>query len=156
MVKYYNFDIVFAEIPDEVTLALNITNCPNRCPGCHSPHLQTDAGQILDDLELLALLACYGPSVTCVCFMGGDAAPQEIVRLAGLVRQTRPLLRVGWYSGRDTLPEGIASQSFDYIKLGSWVEALGPLTSPTTNQRLYKVGPNGVLEEITERLRHRP
>ena len=35
MVRFYNFDIVFAEIPDEVTLAINITGCPYRCPGCH-------------------------------------------------------------------------------------------------------------------------
>ena len=30
MVRYHNFDIVFAEIPCETTLAINITNCPNR------------------------------------------------------------------------------------------------------------------------------
>lgn len=45
MVRYHNFDIVFAEIPDETTLAINITNCPNRCPGCHSPHLQRDGAR---------------------------------------------------------------------------------------------------------------
>ena len=83
MVRYHNFDIVFAEIPGETTLAFNITNCPNRCPGCHSPHLTADEGRVLDDAELLALLACYGRSVTCVSFMGGDAEPQEIARLAG-------------------------------------------------------------------------
>lgn len=153
MVRYHNFDVVFAEIPGEVTLALNITACPNRCPGCHSPHLQADAGRMLDDAELAALLARYAGSVTCVCFMGGDAAPHQIARLAALVRQTHPALRVGWYSGRDTLPEGIAPASFDYIKLGGWVEALGPLTSPATNQRLYRVDPSGALEDITARFR---
>lgn len=75
VVRYYNFDIVFAEIPGETTLAINIANCPNRCPGCHSPHLQADAGHVLDAAELRALLERYGRSVTCVCFMGGDAAP---------------------------------------------------------------------------------
>ena len=29
MVRYHNFDVVFAEIPGETTLALNITGCPN-------------------------------------------------------------------------------------------------------------------------------
>ena len=39
MLKYVNTDIVFQEIPDEVTLAVNISNCPCRCPGCHSQYL---------------------------------------------------------------------------------------------------------------------
>ena len=133
VVRYYNFDIVFAEIPGETTLAINIANCPNRCPGCHSPHLQADAGHVLDAPELRALLERYGRSVTCVCFMGGDAAPHRIARLAEVVRQV-----------------------FDYIKLGGWVESLGPLTSPTTNQRLYRIGPAGAMEDITEQFRHKP
>ena len=87
MVRYHNFDIVFAEIPDETTLAINITNCPNRCPGCHSPHLQRDGGERLDAEALQGLLDRYGRSVTCVCFMGGDAAPHEIARLAETVRR---------------------------------------------------------------------
>lgn len=78
MVRYHNFDVVFAEIPGETTLALNITGCPNRCPGCHSPHLQADEGRVLDEAELLGLLARYGRSVTCVAFMGGDAGPHKI------------------------------------------------------------------------------
>lgn len=91
VVRYYNFDIVFAEIPGETTLAINIANCPNRCPGCHSPHLQADAGHVLDAPELRALLERYGRSVTCVCFMGGDAraAPDRPAgggRAAGVAR----------------------------------------------------------------------
>ena len=131
VVRYYNFDIVFAEIPGETTLAINIANCPNRCPGCHSPHLQADAGHVLDAAELRA-------------------------RLAEVVRQELPVLHVGWYSGRQELPEGFAPQVFDYIKLGGWVESLGPLTSPTTNQRLYRIGPAGAMEDITEQFRHKP
>lgn len=100
MVRYHNFDIVFAEIPCETTLAINITNCPNRCRGCHSLHLQADMGRVLDEAELCGILARYGRSVTCVCFMGGDAAPHEIAALADVVRQKFPVLHTGWYSGR--------------------------------------------------------
>ena len=39
MLKYANFDIVFQEVPEEVTLAINISNCPNQCPGCHSKNV---------------------------------------------------------------------------------------------------------------------
>ena len=153
MVRFYNFDIVFAEIPDEVTLAINITGCPCRCPGCHSPHLQTDCGDMLDDSALQALLERYGAGITCVCFMGGDAAPHEIVRLSDKVRELRPALRTGWYSGRDTLPEGIDAATFDYVKLGGYVQTYGGLYSPTTNQRMYAVSRDGTMTDITARFR---
>ena len=156
MVRYHNFDVVFAEIPDETTLAINITGCPNRCPGCHSPHLQRDEGRPLDDAELRALLSRSGESVTCVCFMGGGAAPHESAALAEVGRQECPVLHTGWYSGRAWLPEGLRPQSVDDIKLGGWVEELGPLTSPTTNQRLYRVGKEGAMQDITELFRRRP
>lgn len=151
MVKYWNYDIVFAEFPDETTLALNITGCPNRCPGCHSPHLQTDCGQVLDESELRGLLDRYGAAVTCVGFMGGDAAPKEIEQLASFVRDGWPHLRIGWYSGRSELPPEIRPERFDYIKLGPWVETLGPLTAPTTNQRFYRIRPDGSMEDMTAR-----
>ncbi|MDE7305146.1 MAG: anaerobic ribonucleoside-triphosphate reductase activating protein [Alistipes sp.] len=149
MLRFHNFDVVFAEIPGETTLAVNLTGCPNRCPGCHSPHLQGRGGQALDDDALRALLGRYGRSVTCVCFMGGDAEPAEVARLAGVVRRTMSQLRTGWYSGRAELPAGLAPQSFDYIKLGPWIEARGPLSSPATNQRFYRVASDGTMEDAT-------
>ena len=39
MLKYVNTAVVFQEIPDEVTLAINISGCPCRCPGCHSHNI---------------------------------------------------------------------------------------------------------------------
>lgn len=155
MVRYHNFDVVFAEVPDEVTLALNLTRCPNRCPGCHSPHLREDTGRELDEEELLGLLGCYGSAVTCVAFMGGDGEPLEVAALARALRRAWPRLRTAWYSGRAELPEGLDPTAFDYIKLGAWIEARGPLSSPTTNQRLYRIGPGGAMDDITTRFRRR-
>ena len=110
---------------------------------------------MLDDAELLALLACYGRSVTCVSFMGGDAEPQEIARLAGdgAEEPTRRCARDG-IRGATNCRRASTSAAFDYVKLGGWIEALGPLTAPTTNQRLYKVGPDGT-EWRTSRSRFR-
>ena len=155
MIRYYNFDIVFAEIPDEVTLAINITGCPYRCEGCHSPHLREDRGERLDGETLAALLERYGDGITCLCFMGGDGDPQGIAALAAEVRRLAPRLRVGWYSGRTALPEGVAATTFDYIKLGPYDAARGALSSPDTNQRMYRVGRGGEMEDITCRFRRR-
>ena len=77
-------------------------------------------------------------------------------RLAKTVRKTYPVLHTAWYSGREELPEGFESAAFDYVKLGGWVEALGPLTAPATNQRLYRVGRDGTMEDITELFRRKP
>lgn len=155
MVRYHNFDIVFAEVPDEVTLAVNLTRCPNRCPGCHSPHLRSDSGRVLDEEELEGLLAGYRRAVTCVAFMGGDAEPLEVAALSEAVRRQWPGLRTAWYSGRDRLPEGLDPAAFDYIKLGAWIEARGPLSSPTTNQRFYRIARDGAMVDITDRFRRR-
>ena len=78
MLKYHNYDIVFQEIPDEVTLAVNLTNCPHRCVGCHSPHLREDIGEVLNEKAMDSLLKKYGKQITCVCFMGGDGQAQDV------------------------------------------------------------------------------
>ena len=77
MLKVASFDIVFQEIPGEVTLALNLSNCPCHCPGCHSQHLAQDIGEPLNEELMDGLIARYGSMITCVAFMGGDAAPDE-------------------------------------------------------------------------------
>ena len=139
--KVASFDIVFQEIPGEVTLALNLSNCPCHCPGCHSPHLAEDIGELLNESLLDGLLARYGSMITCVAFMGGDSEPEEVVRWAEYVRP----LKTAWYSGRPSYPNNQSNQiipnlqnPFDYVKLGPYIESLGGLKSPTTNQRLYK------------------
>lgn len=145
-----SYDIVFTEIPGEVTLALNLSECPNRCRGCHSPHLRESVGEVLDDGLMAGLLGQYGTSVTCVCFMGGDGDPAEVARLAGYVRDSsESRLKTGWYSGRAQLPPEFESGNFDFIKLGPYVPELGGLNSPTTNQKFYRIE-NGTMTDRTD------
>lgn len=150
MLRLASYDIVFTEIPGEVTLALNLSQCPNRCPGCHSAHLQSAVGEPLDEVLLDGLLATYGGSVSCVCLMGGDGDPAEVQRLAGRIREKG--LKSAWYSGRDSLPSLIDLRAFDFIKLGAWVEALGGLDREGTNQRLYRID-EGKMVDITSKFR---
>lgn len=150
MPKVASYDIVFQELPGEVTLALNISGCPNACPGCHSPHLREDVGEPLNETLIAALLAKYGEAATCICFMGGDAVPKEIDKLAAFIRTTTDRrMRTGWYSGMPKVSECVDLSNFDYIKLGAYIENLGGLASPTTNQRLYRVE-KGALTDITD------
>ena len=151
MLKYTDYDIVFQEIPDEVTLAINLSNCPNRCKGCHSPYLQHDVGETLTEENLSVLLQKYGKAVTCVCFMGGDADTYDVAYFANFLQQQQIApVKVGWYSGKQELPDGFPIRNFQYIKLGPYVESRGGLKSEQTNQRLYKIV-QGEMNDITYR-----
>ena len=46
--KYVNTEVVFQEVPDEISLAINISGCPIHCPDCHSKFLWENVGTILD------------------------------------------------------------------------------------------------------------
>ena len=148
MLKCYSYDIVCQEIPDEISLAVNISCCPNRCPGCHSPWLWSDEGEIMDEEMLSNLIGKYSAALTCFCFMGGDAEPFEVMRLAKWIKSRWPHIKTAWYSGKERLPEGFEITSMDYIKLGPYIEALGGLKSPETNQALYRIGPDGIMPHI--------
>ncbi len=147
MLKFVSYDILFQEVPDEVSLAVSISGCPNRCIGCHSSHLMEDIGEALVEEALEQLMAQYQSSITCLCFMGGDAEPREVERLAGFVKQNYDI-KCAWYSGRSALPH--LPCPFDYIKLGDYREQRGGLNSRTTNQRMYRVEGTKI-EDITER-----
>lgn len=140
MLKYYNAMVVFEEIPDEITLAINITNCPCHCVGCHSKFLWEDVGTELTFEELERLIK-ENDGITCICFMGGDANVNEINELAKkiLISKRYGNLKVGWYSGRDEISKDFDFLNFDYIKIGHYDEKLGGLDKKTTNQHLYKI-----------------
>lgn len=152
MLKYVDAKVVFAEVPDEVTLAINISSCPCHCEGCHSSYLADDIGNKLDWSSLNALIH-INRGISCVAFMGGDIAPKQVSYLAGKVKQMG--LKTAWYSGRQELSPEVNLADFDYIKLGPYMEQFGPLNVETTNQRFYKVENGCELVDITARFWHK-
>ena len=149
--KFTDYEVVLAEIPDEITLAINISNCPYHCKGCHSPHLWEDIGIELT-APLLYQMIKRSKGITCVAFMGGPF--EEIQAWSLWIHIWFPELKTAWYTGSSALP--IRENTLDYIKIGRYVEELGPLNNPNTNQRLYKIdklekGFKGV-QDITPRL----
>jgi len=151
MLKYVNTGIVFQEIPDEVTLAINISNCPCRCPGCHSRYLWDDIGLPLDTNAIDAFVKEYGSDITCIAFMGGDNDPKGVDMLALYIHEEYPEFKVAWYSGKTVISSAVKKTDFDYIKIGPYIRHLGPLKESTTNQRLYRQTEQGDFEDITSR-----
>ena len=79
--------------------------------------------------------------------MGGDSNPSEVDALAHFIKIYFPI-KIAWYSGRQELSKEINLNNFNFIKLGPYIEDLGPLNSKTTNQRFYKIE-EGKLVDIT-------
>ena len=138
MLKYDNVAVTFAEVPEEVTLCINITGCPIKCPDCHSKWLWEDTGEELNQ-EVLSVLIAENSGISCVAFMGGDNCPEDVYNLAKWIKNNTKL-KTCWYSGT-SLRKDLPLKYFDYVKTGPYKKELGGLDSVTTNQRFYAIIP---------------
>ena len=149
MLKYFDKAIVFQEIPDEVSLAINITNCPHRCKNCHSPYLREDIGKELTYEELDSLLKNrINQNVSCILFMGGDSSHSDIVDLSNYIH-TKYKYKVAMYSGDDIVDYDLLN-CLDYYKYGSYQEDKGGLDKITTNQVMLSIE-KGEIKDITKK-----
>ena len=139
MIKYVNTEVVFEEIPDEITLAVNISNCQNNCPGCHSAYLRENIGEELTETAIDGLIEKNG-GITCFCFMGEGNDAESLKKLILYINEKYPNIKVGLYSGREDVDDDFFWDNLNYLKIGPYVEELGPLNKETTNQRLYMGG----------------
>ena len=153
MLKYVDAKVVFAEVPDEVTLAINISNCPCQCKGCHSSYLAQDIGTELTFNEVRKLIR-KNSGISCIALMGGDAEPDKVNTLASFITNHYNSIKTAWYSGRQELSDSIDLFNFDYIKLGPYKEEFGPLNSRTTNQRFYKVNGKELVDITSKFWKH--
>lgn len=151
MLHYVEFGLSHMEVPGETALCIYISGCPNKCVNCHYKELQqVDSGELLTTY-FEQMLDLYHEYATCICFMGeGDGSHASIEELLGYVRvcDTRGY-KTCIYSGRDTIIEEWMER-FDYVKIGSYREELGPLTSQTTNQHMWMKQADSYYD-ITER-----
>ena len=146
MIKYLNTMVVFEEIPDKISLAVNITNCQNKCVGCHSPQLRKDIGKELTE-DAVDKLIKDNEGINCFLFMGEGNDKESLLKIAKYIKEKYNNLSLAIYSGRDEVEDEIYNL-FDYVKIGPYIAEFGPLNKETTNQRLFKIE-NGVRKEIT-------
>lgn len=146
MVKYCGHYITFQEVPNEVALVFTISNCPYRCKGCHSPWLHKNIGDELTPSVISSFLDKYQGAVTCVCFMGAGREPYSLRPLVEFVFSLG--LKTCVYTGGDLFDaRDIGFPT--YFKEGRYRQELGGLSSPTTNQRMWKKNGEGKYEDIT-------
>lgn len=141
-------NVVLEEIPDRVTLAVEISNCQGNCKGCHSPWLKNDVGEPLT-FQTIARLIDDNFGVNCFLLLGEGRDHRALLDIASFIKTNFPSLECGLYSGRCEVEQDLFD-AFDYVKVGPYIEEFGPLNKETTNQRLYHHG-----VDITYRFWHR-
>ncbi len=147
MLYYTETGLSHTEVPGEAVLCIYLSGCLFRCKNCHYPALQRPNYGTPLKKHYRDLIALYQHQATCVCFLGegaGTNAEREEFR-AYVNYAKRRGLKACLYSGRDTIIEPWM-HLFDYIKLGSFQEALGPLDSIRTNQKMYQKTAQGYID----------
>lgn len=141
--KYISYAIVFQEVPNETTLAFNISGCPYHCEGCHSQYLwEYEGDNLLENME--NIIKQFNNYITCICFMGGD---QNIKELEEALKICKSLgYKTCLYSGSDnkTIFKNILPY-LDWLKIGSYKKEETDnhieygVRLATNNQHLYKI-----------------
>lgn len=135
MLRYSAEQVVFQEVPGEVSLAYTITGCPVGCKGCHSvDSWPVGSGEQLTSAYFAARLTQYRNLITCVLFLGGEWQPEMLIERLQQARNAG--LQTCLYTGYDDVSLQI-KQQLTYLKTGPWMASLGGLDSPTTNQKFY-------------------
>ena len=142
--RYSGLQVVFKEIPNEVSLAIQVTGCALRCIDCHSKDSWNQAlGELLTPEVLKALILTYREYITCVLLMGGEW-DGAIYQLLEVVRENS--LKTALYTGLEIGNVDVRLLSrLDYIKCGRFIKEAGPLSSTKTNQKLIELKTGRIL-----------
>lgn len=134
--NYAYAEIGLIEVPGEISLCIGFTGCPNHCKGCHSEELwNKEYGVPFDKDTLQDLMEKYKGKVSCICFMGGDWNPEELLSYIKMAKGAG--FTTALYVGGTTFYVEFL-EYLDYIKTGAYVESLGGLSSRDTNQKMWK------------------
>src|SRR5690606_9069018 len=88
MLRFSAEQVVFQEVPGEVSLAYTVTGCPIGCKGCHSvDSWPADRGELLTPDYLMQRIQQYHRLLTCVLFLGGEWQPETLIELLKVARK---------------------------------------------------------------------
>lgn len=135
--------VLFQEVPDEVSLAFTIHGCPLKCRGCHSAHTwDAHGGYPLSNSLYTDYLERYSNMISCVLFFGGEWHPQALIEKLSIARSLD--LKTCLYTGLDWIPSEI-QKHLTYLKTGSWRKELGGLDKASTNQKFLELASGNLL-----------
>lgn len=146
MLNIVEYDIVFQEVPTEVSLALTVAGCPLMCRGCsRADTWKEEQGTPLSNDFLAELLGRYKGLISCVLFMGGEWQPSALLLALKQCRQAG--LKTALYTGLDEIKPSLQAE-LTYLKTGPWMVERGGLDSPATNQKFIDCSSGEILNHL--------
>lgn len=141
MIKYLDAKVTLLEVPDEISICINITNCQYKCDKCHTPLLRCDVGFELTEKVIDELIE-RNTGITCICFMGEGNDKDSFINLLKYIKENYKNIKTCLYTGNDNIEDKHIrefSNYLDFLKIGRYVHSKGGLNSPKTNQKFYKI-----------------
>ena len=144
--KIYDYDVTFVEVPTEINLTFYVYGCKLNCKNCSWLFANTDSVYELSIEDYKDLLEKYKDKATCIVFLGGEWE-ENIIDYIKLAQKDYKICLYTGLTYNELLnqyPDII--QYLDYLKTGRYIERLGNLDSPTTNQQLLRLTDNKILK----------
>ena len=139
--KYYNRQICFQEVPNEVSLSFLITWCKLNCKWCHSPQGWNWNRWI--ELDLRKEISPYKWLVSCILFLWGEWEEEKLLEQMQIAKEE--WLKTCLYTGQEDVSSNIR-MNLDYLKTWPYKEENGGLDNPNTNQKMLNLNTG---EDIT-------
>lgn len=145
MLKFYSKQVVFQEVPNEISISFSIAGCPLKCPGCSwKTAVSSMLEKQLTDEYYYKALEEYKNLASCVLFYGGEWDKQDLIHKLRIAKSMN--YKTCLYTGLtfEKVDKEIID-NLDYIKVGPYIAALGGLDSPKTNQKLINLKTNEIM-----------
>ena len=145
MLKFYSKQVVFQEVPNEISISFSIAGCPLKCPGCSwKTAVSSMLERQLTDEYYYKALEEYKNLASCVLFYGGEWDKQDLIHKLQIAKSMN--YKTCLYTGLtfEKVDKEIID-NLDYIKVGPYIAALGGLDSPKTNQKLINLKTNEIM-----------
>lgn len=144
--NYTDIEIVFQEVPGEISICFTITGCKLQCKGCHSPHLwKEENGKELTINKYLEILDKYKGFASCVLFMGGEWFSHDLIKYLKIAKKMG--FKTCLYTGEAKVEQKLLSE-LTWIKTEPWIQNLGGLDSKFTNQKFIDIKTNKILNQL--------
>lgn len=135
--KVLSEQIVFQEVPNEISLSFLIAWCPLKCEGCHSKEWNNwNQWFFLTEEEFNWKIEKYKWMITCVLFLWWEWHNEELIKYLKIARWN--WLKTCLYTWLLNVKKDL-KEHLSYLKTWPWIKSLWWLDSKNTNQKLINV-----------------